>query len=215
MKQIEIPGEIEPIEAIVSETSKPTAMLILAHGAGAGMNHSFMEILSQHLKNNSIDVLRFNFPYITLGKKFPGSPKPNIRSWNLVIDWVCENYDTPLFIGGKSYGGRMASHLISETNLSRVLGLLYYGFPLHAPGRDSMDRAQHLVQVDVPQLFLQGTRDALANLALMNQVVDGLSLAVLEEIDGGDHSFKVKGIKQDETISLLANISASWIQKLL
>jgi len=215
MKLLEIHSDNNVLEAIQSEVSTPTAVLLLAHGAGAGMNHTFMESLSSHLAENHIEVVRFNFPYMTAGKKFPGSPKSNIQAWSDVIDWAIENFQAPIFIGGKSYGGRMGSHVMAENAKQKVKGLIYYGFPLHAPGRDSVDRAKHLSQINVPQLFLQGSRDALAKLELMKQVASKLELGTLKEILGGDHSFKVKGMKPDEVIEQLAKDSSGWISNLI
>ena len=211
MKPFKIQGKSHLIEAVHSENQDSLATLIIAHGAGAGMNHPFMTTLANRLVLNHIDVIRFNFPYITLGKKFPGSPKPNIEVWKDVIDWTISNTQHPIFISGKSYGGRMASHLLADTEITKIKGIIYFGFPLHAPGRDSIDRANHLNQIKCPQLFLQGDKDALAKFDLIQQVTNELSLTTLKEIKGGDHSFKVKGSKPDEIIEGLATTTSDWI----
>lgn len=187
------------------------SILILAHGAGAGMEHSFMTKLSDELVLSGITVLRFNFPYIDAGRKSPGSPKPNVAAWNVVLDYAINQFDVPIFLSGKSYGGRMASHLLAENETSPVNGIIYFGFPLHAPGRDSKDRADHLAHVDTPQLFLQGTKDTLANPQLINEVCEGLKQAEIIMIEGGDHSFKVKGTKHDEVIRALATHTSKWV----
>jgi len=211
MENLKIPSDVQPIEAIKTTPKNPTALLLLAHGAGAGMNHSFMENLATTLADFDIQVIRFNFAYMTAGKKFPGSPKAAIQTWKDVIDWASDQSTLPLFIGGKSYGGRMASHALVEHHFQKVKGVLYFGFPLHAPGKDSIKRADHLEQVTISQLFLQGTRDALANLDMIKQVTKPLKNTTLTEITGGDHSFKVKGTNPQDIILQLAETAADWM----
>lgn len=215
MKQFEIKGETHTIEAIHSQSNAPIARLILGHGAGAGMNHLFLESLAHSLNENKIDVIRFNFPYISAGKKLPGSPKPNIQAWKDVIGWSIDNSQLPTFIGGKSYGARMGSHLLADEAITNIEGVIYFGFPLHAPGRDSIDRAKHLDQILMPQLFLQGSRDALANFGMIQQVSNNLPNSTLLEISGGDHSFKVKGTKPDEIIKLLSQHTLNWMKNII
>lgn len=204
------------ITAGVNEASRPQAVLILAHGAGAGMHHPFMSDLARGIANEDIHVIRFNFPYMEQGRKSPGSPKANIETWRLVVDHIASMYQgLSIFISGKSYGGRMASHLMVESSSDAVKGIIYYGFPLHAPGRDSKDRASHLPEIKVPQLFLQGSKDKLANIDLMNEVVGGLSNVELEVIQDGDHSFKVpkkSGKTNEEVMNHLIQKSADWIK---
>jgi len=212
MENLKIPSDVQPIEAIKTTAKNPIALLLLAHGAGAGMNHTFMENLATTLADFDIEVIRFNFAYMTSGKKFPGSPKATIQTWKDVIDWASVDVDLPIFIGGKSYGGRMASHALVENDFQKIYGVLYFGFPLHAPGRDSIKRADHLAQVTISQLFLQGTRDALANLDRIKHVIKPLKNATLTEIAGGDHSFKVKGAKPQDIISQLAETAAAWMK---
>ncbi len=211
MKSIRIPFEEKIIQALLTEPSKPTALIILSHGAGAPMTHSFMESLSQGLVLQHLSVLRFNFPYIDQGRKSPGSPKANISAWQAVVEWACEQSDLPLILSGKSYGGRMASHLLAERTFDQVRGIVYFGFPLHAPGRDSKDRAAHLSSIRVPQLFLQGTNDALANMPMMKEVVSEFSNATLVAFENADHSFKTKGVKTEEVITRLAKEANRWV----
>ena len=176
----------------IDEVNASKALLIIAHGAGAGMHHPFMTNLSKLLSEKAITTARFNFPYMEQGRKSPGSPKSNIETWKLVLEHLSQTYqDIPIFLSGKSYGGRMASHLMIDHNLPVVKGIIYFGFPLHAPGRDSVDRAAHLINIKIPQLFLQGSNDKLANHLLMEQVVSGLKLANIETIAHADHSFNV------------------------
>lgn len=200
----------------IDEASNPVAVLIIAHGAGAGMHHPFMNNVGKGIADKGITTVRFNFPYMEQGRKSPGSPKANIETWGIVIEHIIDKHSSlPIFISGKSYGGRMASHLIAESTLPEVKGIVYFGFPLHAPGRDSVDRASHLVNIKVPQLFIQGTNDKLANLELMKEVTDSLNNVQLEIIEYGDHSFNVpkkSGRTKDEIITLIVNKSAEWIQ---
>lgn len=200
-----------------NEAKEPVAVVVLAHGAGAGMDHPFMKTMAEKLADKAITVVRFNFPYMDAGKKFPGSPKTNIAAWGDILDEVSAKYpDLPLFMAGKSYGGRMGSHLLAQEPNRPVKGIIYLGFPLHAPGKDSKDRAAHLGDVKVPQLFLQGTRDKLANIDMMREVVGELSHATLVEIEDGDHSFKVpraKGISEVEMNGLLTNRIVKFITR--
>ena len=142
--QFQIPFEPFPIEAHIDEVKNPSSLLILAHGAGAPMNHTFLEKLALEFNLSGISVLRFNFPYVTQGKKLPGNPKPNINAWKVVTEWALRQYNQPTFISGKSYGGRMASHLLAEDENISVRGIIYFGFPLHAPGKKSLVRYHHL-----------------------------------------------------------------------
>ena len=199
-----------------SGTSDP--ILILAHGAGAGMDHPFMKHLSSEISKRGINVVRFNFPYIEQSRKAPGSPKHAIKTWEQIIARIKEEHkNIPLFISGKSYGGRMASHLLAAQPELKVRGIIYFGFPLHAPGRDSKERASHLTSVQIPQLFIQGTKDKLANFEMINEVVDTLASAKIHKIESGDHSFKVpKSIGNQETlIAEIAEESVKWIKSIL
>lgn len=198
-----------------NEAKNPVAVVILAHGAGAGMDHPFMKTMAEKLADKGITVVRFNFPYMEAGKKFPGSPKTNIAAWGEMLDEVSAKYpDLPLFMAGKSYGGRMGSHLLAQEPDRPVKGIIYLGFPLHAPGKDSKDRAAHLGDIKVPQLFLQGTRDKLANIEMMQEVVGELGNATLVEIEDGDHSFKVpkgKWNNEEEIFEVLTVKILSWL----
>ncbi|WP_420318896.1 alpha/beta family hydrolase [Ekhidna sp.] len=199
----------------VDEASNASSILIIAHGAGAGMHHPFMNKLSKGISENGVTAIRFNFPYMEQGRKSPGSPKSNIETWGLLVEHIASIYPgMSIFISGKSYGGRMASHLMAESATEKVKGIIYYGFPLHAPGRDSKDRADHLPRVSVPQLFLQGSNDKLANITLMKEVIDNLRNVELEVIDHADHSFNVpkkSGKTKDEILQFLINRSVEWI----
>jgi predicted alpha/beta-hydrolase family hydrolase len=186
------------------------AMLVLAHGAGAGMNHPFMERLSEELANRDVGTLRFNFPFIENGKGRPDFPAVAEKTIEAAILKATELFDaTPLFAGGKSFGGRMTSHYIAK-NPELVEGLIFFGFPLHAPGKPSIERAAHLESIKCPMLFLQGTRDTLAEWELIQTVCSKLSTADLIKIDKADHSFKVSGV---DTMPLLADESSAFIDR--
>lgn len=204
---------------ILSDGSNPKALMILAHGAGAGMNHSFMEELTKELNQNGISVLRFNFPYMESGRKSPGSPKTNINAWNEALNYALQlNNNLPILLSGKSYGGRMASHLLAEEHFERVKAIIYYGFPLHAPGRDSIDRASHLSQISVPQLFLQGSKDKLAIPELITQVANELDDSRLIFLEEADHSFNVpkrSGKTRSDSIRELVKETSKFIGSIL
>ncbi|MEQ6168836.1 alpha/beta family hydrolase [Ekhidna sp. MALMAid0563] len=207
------------ISVEIDRASRPQAVLIIAHGAGAGMHHPFMSTLARGIADEDIHAVRFNFPYMEQGRRSPGSPKANIETWRLIVEHIATIYEgLDIFISGKSYGGRMASHLMAETANDKVKGIIYYGFPLHAPGRDSKDRADHLSEVKVPQLFLQGSKDKLANIDMMDQVIGELSKVELEVIQDGDHSFNVpkkSGKTKEEVMDFLIKKSAKWIKSQL
>lgn len=204
------------IDLIVQENQDANKCLILAHGAGAGMEHPFMKSLAQRINEAGIHVIRFNFPYKQRGKKMPGSPKEAILAFKKVTEYANETFpDCSVFISGKSYGGRMASHMAAENPDLDVSGLIYFGFPLHAPGKASKDRAQHLVSISMPQLFLQGTNDALANIDLIKQVVEEQKDAKLITFEGADHSFKTPKTATQSTKEVFDQLvvqSVSWIK---
>ncbi len=203
----------------VEEADNARAVIIIAHGAGAGMHHPFMTSISGLFVARGFHVARFNFPYMESGKKFPGAPKPNIETWGLVIDYLCVTYpDLPIIISGKSYGGRMASHLLADQSPAAVKGIFYLGFPLHAPGKNSKARATHLNAVQVPQLFLQGINDQLANIDLMREVLSSLPAARMLEVEFADHSFKVpkaSGRTSKEVMHQLVEVTTEWIDTVL
>jgi predicted alpha/beta-hydrolase family hydrolase len=210
-ESILISSENESINALIDHADNPTSILIIAHGAGASMHHSFMKKLACSFQENGITTVRFNFPYMEQGKKFPGNPKINITAWLRVVNWSSKQLGLPIFISGKSYGGRMASHLIAENKELNIKGLIYFGFPLHAPGKPSTDRSKHLSSIPYPQLFLQGTNDALAKIDLIRTVIADLSHAQLIEFNGADHSFKIKATKLEVTLRDISSATITWI----
>lgn len=188
------------------------ALVVLAHGAGAGMNHAFMLKLSEALAEKQIGTLRYNFPYIENGKKRPDMPAVATKTVDLVLQKAHELFPkTKIFGAGKSFGGRMTSQFISKNNPEFVAGLIFYGFPLHPAGTPSVERGDHLKTVKVPMLFLQGTRDALAELSLIKKVTKALKKSSLELLEGADHSFKSG---KREFIPELADATEHWIDAL-
>ena len=188
------------------------ALYVFAHGAGAGMNHPFMVKLSTALFALSIGTLRYNFPFMEKGSKRPDPPAIAEKTVNRAIEVARELYPAvPLLAGGKSFGGRMTSQALAKTTNSGVKGIVFVGFPLHAPGKAGSDRANHLASVSIPMLFLQGTRDALANMELMEKVCADHPLANLQKFEGADHSFKAG---KQELITPLAEAIGDWIPRL-
>lgn len=188
-------------------------ILCLAHGAGAGMNHTFMVALANSLAENGIATLRFNFPFAENKKGRPDVPAVAQKTIEAAMAKAHElSPALPIFLAGKSFGGRMSSQYLSMHPDSSVKGIIFYGFPLHAPGKPSTDRAEHLKNVKVPMFFLQGTRDALAKWDLIESLCSSLPKATLVKIEGADHSFKAGKIN---TIEILSKATNEWMKKLL
>lgn len=190
-------------------------MYVFAHGAGAGMNHPFMERAAQALAGHGIATHRFDFPYMRAGKNRPDPPavaEAAVRE--AVAEATRAAPGLPLLAGGKSFGGRMTSQAQAKEPLPGVRGLVCFGFPLHAPGRPGIERAEHLSAVQVPMLFLQGSRDEFATLELLQGVVDRLGTrATLHLIEEGDHSFKVPkrtGKTERDVMEELAQTIQNW-----
>lgn len=160
------------------------------------MEHPFLEGFAGAMADEGVATLRFNFPYREAGRRFPDRPPLAIATWRAVMDIAAELSDgEPLWAAGKSFGGRMASMAVAEGMPAR--GLVYLGYPLHAPGKPEKLRDDHLYGVTVPMLFLQGTRDTFATPELLEAVVAKIGpTATLQWSEGGDHSFAVKGLKR-------------------
>ncbi len=188
--------EVEPqvaVSALLVQPAQARACLVLAHGAGAGMTHPFMASVAQGLAARQIATLRYQFPYMEKGSKRPDAPplaQATVRAAIAMATVRCPGL--PLFAGGKSFGARMTSQAQATSPLAGVRGLAFFGFPLHPAGKPSITRADHLDEVEIPMLFLQGTRDKLAEPNLLEPVVARLgSRATLHLIDQADHSFHV------------------------
>ena len=205
------------VSALFLRPEKAVALLMLARGAGTDMRHYFMEDLSQALAERRIATFRYNFPY----KEKTGGGGPNAKAVLTATVRAAAQAaasaapDLPLFAGGKSMGGRMTSLASSEAPLPKVKGLIFFGFPLHPPGKPGTERAEHLFQVLVPMLFLQGPRDNLAKPELLAPVLKRLGKrATLHSVDSADHTFKVpksSGRTGQDVIQELAQTAASWI----
>ena len=207
------------VSAILVRPNAARWLLVLGHGAGAGMSHPFMGALAEELAAAAVATFRYQFPYMQERRRVPDSPAVLTATVVAVVRAAAEAAPgLPLLAGGKSMGGRMTSQAAAERPLDGVRGLVFFGFPLHPPKRPGTKRAEHLAKVGVPMLFLQGTRDELADLNLLRPIATKLgSLATLHIIEGADHSFHVlkKSGKSDaEVLGELAETTASWAKKL-
>lgn len=238
-RRIAIEGEGHPpVSGIVLEAVDPAALLVLGHGAGAPMTHPFMERLAAALAGEGISTLRYNFAYMEAGRKRPDYIR---RLLAVVRSALRAGRDfsggLPLLAGGKSMGGRMTSTLVAEraqqaggahardpgrvgTSAAEDLrGLVFFGFPLHAPGRRESVRGDHLAHVPCPMLFHQGTRDRLADLELLRPVLELIGpRATLHVVEGGDHSLgmlKRSGRTQDDVLAEVAGITRRWADGVL
>ena len=205
------------VAALFDSPQAPQACLVLAHGAGAGMDHPFLADLASQLYRQGIAVLRFQFPFMQQGSRRPDPPaiaQGAVRAAVAEAARLLPN--VPLFAGGKSFGARMSSQAQAAEPLPGVRGLVFFGFPLHPAGKPATARGEHLSQVGIPMLFLQGTRDALADLSLLEPVVRGLGRrATLHVVDGADHAFHVlvrSGRKDADVLGELAATAAAWMR---
>ena len=204
------------ISALLLRPDEPRACLVLAHGAGAGMHHAFLADLAKALGGRGIATLRYQFPYMEQGSKRPDSPAVAHQAVRAAVAQARHRFPgIALFAGGKSFGGRMTSQAQAEDPLPGVKGIVFVGFPLHPAGQPSTQRAEHLDRVAVPMLFLQGTRDTLADLALVRDVVGRIgSRATLHVEEGADHSFHVlarSGRRDADVMEALADAAAAWM----
>ena len=195
------------------------ACYVFAHGAGAGMDHSFMHALAGALAQRGVASLRFNFPFMEQGSKRPDPPAVAHAAIRAAVAEAGRRMPgVPLFAGGKSFGARMTSQAQALEPLPDVRGLIFVGFPLHAAGKPSMERATHLKDVQLPMLFLQGTRDALAELDLVRETTGQLGdRARLHIVDGADHAFHVlvrSGRTDAQVLDGLADTAAGWVMAL-
>ena len=206
------------ISGLLQTPATAKACYVFAHGAGAGMNHAFMEAIAQGLVERSIASLRFNFPFMEQGSKRPDSPAvAHAAIWAAVAETARRMPDVPLFAGGKSYGGRMTTQAQAAEPLPGLKGIVLVGFPLHPAGKPSAERAAHLDSVKLPMLFLQGTRDSLADLDLITQVTASLGKkATLHTVEGADHAFHVlvrSGRTDAQVLEELLDTMTAWMTK--
>jgi uncharacterized protein len=211
--KLEVSPSVGQVSAKYLVPAKPTCIFTLAHGAGAGMDHSFMETLADALSKVGIATLRFNFPFAENKKFRPDSPAIAHITIEAAIKKARElNPKLPLFVSGKSFGGRMSSQFLAAHPDSSVKGIIFYGFPLHPSGKPSTERADHLKALKIPMLFLQGSKDTLADWPLIKTVCDSLRKATLLKLEGADHSFKAG---KNDVMSLLVNETKKWVDKIL
>ena len=208
------------VSAMLVRPRTARALFVFAHGAGADMRHSFMQAVARRLAEAGVASLRYNFPYMEEGR---GGPNPAPVLVKTVRSAVAEAArlapGLPLFAGGKSMGGRMTSTAAAAEPLPGVLGLAVFGFPLHAPGKVSADRGAHLVDVRLPMLFLQGTRDKLASLDLLRPLLASVrpspTLHVVDEADHGFHVPKRTGKLDEDVLDELCQTFAAWADRVL
>jgi uncharacterized protein len=188
---LKVDDKIGTVSAEFTAPEKPIAVMALAHGAGAPMSHPFMVKLSHELALERIATLRFNFPYMEQGKSRVDSPAVSHKTVEAALIKAYELFPgIPIIASGKSFGGRMSSQLLAQRTPDFVKAIVFFGFPLHPAGSPSVERAEHLKDIIVPMLFLQGTKDALANIVLVEKVCHGLQNASLIQFENADHSFK-------------------------
>jgi predicted alpha/beta-hydrolase family hydrolase len=205
------------VSALLIRPEQARACYVFAHGAGAGMTHAFMEQAATGLAARGIASLRYQFPYMEKASKRPDPPAvahAAVRAAVAEAASACPGLS--LIAGGKSFGGRMTSQAQAKTPLTGVVGLAFFGFPLHAAGKPSADRADHLADVKIPMLFLQGSNDKLAELGLLKPVVEGLDArARLHLVEGADHSFHVparSGRNDREVMEEILDAFAAWVE---
>jgi uncharacterized protein len=213
---IEVPGQGH-VSGLLQEAPSARALYLFAHGAG--MRHPFMADMAAKLAERGISSLRYQFPYMEKGSGRPDAPAVACATVRAAAAFATGTSKLRLFAGGKSFGARMTSLSPSENPLPKVLGLIFLGFPLHPPGKPSDQRAEHLLKVQIPMLFLQGNRDEFARLDLLENVVGRLSeRATLKLFPGADHSFHVpkrSGRSDSDIRGEIADEMASWINAVI
>lgn len=217
--RVSIDNDIGTVSACLLRPRGARWLYVLGHGAGAGMHHEFLEAISARLAQRKIATFRYQFPYMEAGRKRPNHARVLQATIRAAIDTAHEAVELPLIAGGKSMGGRMTSLAMADAPHPAVKGLAFLGFPLHAAGKPGSERGEHLRQVEVPMLFLQGTRDSLADIDLMRALCKSLRRrATLHVVEGGDHSFKVLKRSQrtyDEVLDELADALAAWGERVV
>src|SRR5438132_8576262 len=213
--RITVDARVGDVSALQLKPEDARLLYVLAHGAGAGMRHPFLESLAARLGARGVATLRYQFPYVEQRARRPDPPEVAAATVRAAVEEAGRAAPAlPLVAGGKSFGGRMTSTAAAAEPLPGVRGLVFLGFPLHPPGRPGTARAEHLDRVSAPMLFLQGTRDTFAQLPLLEPVIARLKpRATLHLIDGGDHSFRVPksaGRTPEDVMNELADTIARW-----
>ncbi len=217
--KIVLDGGRAPVSGLLDLPRHPWLLYVLAHGAGAGMRHRFLESMARALGEREVATLRYQFPYMEAGARRPDAPATAEATVRAAVSLAQElERDLPVIAGGKSFGGRMSSGA-AATSLPGISGLAFLGFPLHPPGKPGTSRAEHLDRVEAPMLFLQGTRDQFARLDLITQVCSRLgSRATLHLVEGADHSFGVPsraGRTAGSVMEELAEALVRWARALV
>ncbi len=209
-------GEDRAVSGLWMKPDAATAVLVLAHGAGAGMAHKSMTAIAEGLAERGVATLRYNFPYMERGSKRPDAPALAHAAVRAAVAQAARLApDLPLFAGGRSFGGRMTSQAQAAQPLAGVRGLVFFAFPLHPPAKPGVERAEHLAEIKIPLLFLQGSRDEFARLDLLESTVDALGdLATLKLLDAADHAFHAPaktGRKDAEVLGEALDAARAWI----
>jgi predicted alpha/beta-hydrolase family hydrolase len=225
LRDLTLPLDDGAVSGVLLVPEDAGACYVMAHGAGAGMRHPFLEATAAALAVRGIATLRYQFPYMEQRRGRPDTPTVAMATVRAAIGVAAaELPGLPLFAGGKSFGGRMTSELASREPLPGVLGLAFLGFPLHAPKKPDVKRSTHLYQVPIPMLFLQGTRDDLAEMGRMRSVCADLNSgkreagrgATLHEVEGADHSFHVlkrSGRTDAQVLDELCDTMRQWMSQ--
>jgi predicted alpha/beta-hydrolase family hydrolase len=216
---IDVPGGGK-VSALLTAPAQTMAAYVFAHGAGAGMTHTFMDAVATGLATRQIATLRYQFPYMENRARRPDTPavaQATVRA--AVAAGAAQLPGLPLFAGGKSFGGRMTSQAQAKEPLPGVRGLCFFGFPLHPAGKPATERGAHLAEINVPMLFLQGTKDALAEAGLIEPLVASLGKrATLHLVAHADHSFHVpvrSGRKDAQVMDEILDLMAAWVKQTL
>ena len=208
-------GTRGPVSALLLRPDNARLLCVIGHGAGAGMRHPFMARVATDLADRGIATFRYQFPYMEAGRRAPDPPRVLEQTVRSAIATAHEQApDLPLIAGGKSMGGRISSHIAADNPPPELKGLVFLGYPLHAAKQPAVKRAEHLSRIRIPMLFLQGTRDDLADLTLLTPIVTQIGpSATMHIVEGGNHSFKVlkqSGRTDDEVMAELADTIVTW-----
>ena len=202
-----------PVDLKVYPSDRPFGALVLAHGAGAGQTSSFVVRVATGLAHRGLSTATFDFGYMAAGRKVPDRAPVLESTWREAIATARQQFKgLHLFIGGKSMGGRIASHIASQGGATPLAGLIFLGYPLHPPGRPDQRRDAHLPGITEPMLFVQGSKDAFGTAGEIRELLRTLPHATLEEVEGGDHSFKVPGgvARQEPILTSIMDVVARW-----
>lgn len=212
---VELPAGPADVSAAWVRPTDAWAIVAVAHGAGTGYQHPFLVGFTDALNAHGVATVRFNFPYSEAGRRMPGPAPHAVATWSAVAGWLAEIApDLPFWAAGKSYGGRMASMAAAEGAIAPT-GLVYLGYPLHPPGEPAKARVAHLPDIAQPQLYVEGTNDPFIDPhTQLEEAVASCRDAVIAWVDGGGHSFEVKGRKRppEEIGGELASLVVEWIR---